>query len=348
MSELFDFIARPKTAWLTVNRGCNFRCKWCYGQTSSFNPNDNMSLELAEQIVRIVKSVGVSSISIIGGEPTIWKPLDELIAFCKKSDISVGLITNGYRFSDDEYWNMYCNNPCDYIGLSVKSGNRTEFYNTTGVDLFDKTMQGIERVIRFHKAGFSTVYNELVGSVGMFEIAKKCRELGATSMTLSLCSAILDSTGVSNRYSVKPTQLVKELVHIYPYIDELFSGHICLELFLPLCLFPKDFINCIYEKGQLSSICHVHDRTGIVFDTDGSILPCNTMLGNHLATYGTDFFDGETLLACLNSKSIIDDYRSLLRYPSPVCSDCIWNRRCKGGCILNWTLNDPSICKAVQ
>lgn len=348
MSEYFDFLARPKSAWLTVNRGCNFRCKWCYGQSSNFSPDDNMPLETAMQLVQISKNIGVSSINIIGGEPTIWKPLNELISFCKEINMEVGLITNGYRFSDDEYWNEYCKNPCDYVGISVKSGNRVNFYDSTGVDLFDKTMLGIKRAIAFHNAGFSTVYNEIVGSDGLLEIAKQCKEMGAAGMTLSLCSAVLNGLNILNTYSVESNKLVQDLFSLYPFIDDLYSGNITLELFLPLCLFPVDFIDALYEKGQLSSICHVHNRTGIVFDTNGDILPCNTMIGNHIAKYGKDFYDGEGLLTFLNSPHLIDDYRSLLRYPSEKCSHCKWNKRCKGGCILNWTIFDPNICNAVN
>ena len=348
MREYFDFQARPKSAWITVNRGCNFRCKWCYGQSSCFNPNDNISLELAERIVSIAKEAGVKLFTLIGGEPTIWNPLDEFISFCKASGVEVGMVTNGYRFSDDNYWDEYCKNPCNYIGVSVKSGNKSNFIEATGVDFYEKTMLGIKRAMSFHKAGFSTVYNDLVGEDGLLEIAENCRKIGASSMTLSLCSPILDETGVSDIYSVATQKIATSLIRVYPILDELFEGHLNLELFLPLCLFPEDFISMVYEKGQLSSICHIHNRTGIIFDTNGDILPCNTMIGNHIAQYGVDFDDGISLLRHLNSPKLIDDFRALLRYPSKECTSCKWNRRCKGGCILNWTVLDPAVCRAIK
>lgn len=346
MDDYFDFIAEPKSVWLTVNRGCNFRCRWCYGQSTGFNPNDDMPFDLARKLVLISKEIGAQSINLIGGEPTLWRPLWDLIAFCREEKVQVGLITNASRFSNDAFWRQYQQMPCDYVGISVKSGNSKQFLSTTGTNLFEPTMIGIKRAMSFHKCGFSTVYSQLVGSDGIIEIAQKCKDMGASSMTLSLCSAIMEDGNVSNTYTVEIEQLVKDLIMLYPTIDSLYDGRIVIEMFVPLCLFPKDFIETLSKKDQLSSVCHVHDRSGIVFDTNGNVLPCNTMIGNEIAQFGKDFHDAFTLMKYMNSPDIVETYRALLRYPSIECSSCSFNRRCKGGCILNWTVLDPGICSA--
>ena len=344
---LFDFQAQPKSAWLTVNRGCNFRCKWCYGQATGFDPSDTMSLELAKELTIIAKETGIQTVNLIGGEPTIWPFLSDYISFCKSNQVETGLITNACRFGDDSFWNEYRNNPCDHIGISVKCGNRKGFVEATGVDSFDKTMLGIKRGMSFYDASFSTVYNEMVGKEGLLEIATACKELGARSMTVSLCSIILKDNSISSAYAVENSLLVHDLLSMYPILDSLFDGSVLFELFTPLCIFPEEFIEQLFNKGQISSVCHVHDRSGIVFDTNGSVLPCNTMIGNHIAHYGIDFKNGSQLLEFLNSDEIIDDYRILLRYPSIECSACRYNQRCKGGCILNWLELDPRVCKAI-
>lgn len=348
MIEFFDFQAKPASAWITVNRGCNFRCKWCYGQSTFFDPNDNMTLELAKHLVVIAKESGINYFTLIGGEPTIWEPLDDFISFCKSTCVKLGMITNGYRFCDNHFWEAYSKNPCDSVGVSVKSGNRSSFIEATGVDCYEETMVGIKRVMSLYNTGFSTVYNDLVGEEGLLEIAKNLRSQGAPSMTINLCSPVLGEEGISHTYSVSLQKTVESIMSMYPVLDNLYEGQVTFELFVPLCLFPESFISAIYEKGQLSSICHVHDRSGIVFDTNGDLLPCNAMIGNHIAKYGTDFLDGSSLLRHLNSDKLINDYRSLLRYPSEECSSCKWNRRCKGGCILNWAVFTPEICRAFK
>ena len=32
-----------KAGWLTINRACNIRCKWCYAQGTGFNKKDNVN-----------------------------------------------------------------------------------------------------------------------------------------------------------------------------------------------------------------------------------------------------------------------------------------------------------------
>jgi radical SAM protein with 4Fe4S-binding SPASM domain len=71
----FDFKARPKVSWFTVNRQCNFRCPWCYGEDTHYSSKDTMSLATAKELAQITAEVGVRYINIIGGEPTLWPHL---------------------------------------------------------------------------------------------------------------------------------------------------------------------------------------------------------------------------------------------------------------------------------
>ena len=34
-----------KGCWITLNRACNLRCKWCYAQDTKFSLLDDMELE---------------------------------------------------------------------------------------------------------------------------------------------------------------------------------------------------------------------------------------------------------------------------------------------------------------
>ncbi len=346
MPKYFDYIAKPKSAWLTVNRACNFRCKWCYGQSTQFDIKDTMDVGLAKKLVDCVAEAGVKRINFIGGEPTLWKDLFEIITYCKENKITTGLITNGSRFSDPVFCDKYNNNPCDYIGVSVKSANENDFLKATGVQMFRETTQGLKRIFAKYNAGFETVYNNVIGRKGLIEIAKYCHDLGAKNMTLSLCSSIIDGDGeINNRY-LNIKNIAQDIQEIYSDICDIYNGNIQIEMFLPLCFFSDEFVNSLFEKNQIVSICHVHDRDGVIFDTNGDILPCNTMVGNHILRYPDDYNDGNSLIRSLNSKKLIDDYHYLLRYPSKVCTNCKWNQKCKGGCILNWVTLDPALCEA--
>lgn len=343
----FDFICRPKVSWLTVNRQCNFRCLWCYGEDTHYSSKDTMSLTTAKELVQVNLDVGVKYINIIGGEPTLWPGLFEFNKHCKKVGMTTCLVTNAARFGDDEYWDAYKQSPCDEVSVSVKSTERDEFQLITKSQLFNQTMRGVERAISFYKAGVSTVYNSRVGIDGLKRMAVYCRELGANYFVVDLCTPVISQDGISPGFSIEPEQLAKDIMVIQPFLDKLYKGKVEIAVYIPLCLFPESFIEHMMERRQLTTICHIYDRSGLNFDVNGDVMLCNQLFDSCIARKTTDFNEGPGLLTHLNSKSVCSDYKQLLRYPARACNDCRWNLDCRGGCLLNWVLYDSSICHAV-
>lgn len=137
-------------------------------------------------------------------------------------------------------------------------------------------------------------------------------------------------------------QLVDNLIQLHDYLDDLYSGDIVIDQSFPLCYLPDDFVTLLLARGQLGGMCHVQSRSGLVFDTNGDILLCNT-INNARIVKRADYSDGLSLIHCLNSQSLKADYREILRYPSDECSICKYNNICRGGCLMNWTHLDPDL-----
>lgn len=343
----FDFKCRPKVAWITVNRQCNFRCLWCYGEDTHYSAKDTMSLETAKELVQASVNVGVNYFNIIGGEPTLWPDLFELNKFCKSLDVTTCLVTNAARFGDDEFWEEYKLNPCDEISISVKSTDINEFRQITKSSFFEQMIKGVERGINFYKSGVTTVYNSLVGLEGLKRIAVDSRKLGANYFVVDLCTPVIANGGISRGYSIEPRQLAKDIMEMQPFLDELYDGHVEIAIYIPLCLFPESFIEKMMEKRQLTTVCQVYGRSGLNFDINGDVMLCNQFFDTIIAQKDVDYTDGPGLLEHLNSKDVCSDYKKLLRYPDRSCSECRWRLDCRGGCLLNWALYDSSICSAV-
>lgn len=51
-----------KTCWLTVNRACNLRCKWCYAQETGLKKENDMPLKMAKDLVDICSDIGIKHI----------------------------------------------------------------------------------------------------------------------------------------------------------------------------------------------------------------------------------------------------------------------------------------------
>ena len=88
----------------TPNNVCNFRCRYCHpGANAGDFPspaNIDLLIKNFNYMLSKYKEIGKTRyhIKIAGGEPTMWKNLDEFVEGIKKdNDVYISLITNGSR-----------------------------------------------------------------------------------------------------------------------------------------------------------------------------------------------------------------------------------------------------------
>lgn len=100
---------------------CNMKCKFCYATFQDFRVAKQMTLTQAKEIVFKLYNAGVKKITFAGGEPMLFKELDQLIIFTKSLGITTSIITNGslltYEWLDDMQGHL------DWIGVSIDSLN---------------------------------------------------------------------------------------------------------------------------------------------------------------------------------------------------------------------------------
>jgi Cytidylate kinase len=85
----------------TVNyhiiKPCNMRCRHCFSDYDEININ-SLPFEEAKQIIlEIAKIKSFKKINFSGGEPTMYKGIEELIQIAKKCNLETSMVTNGYN-----------------------------------------------------------------------------------------------------------------------------------------------------------------------------------------------------------------------------------------------------------
>jgi radical SAM protein with 4Fe4S-binding SPASM domain len=73
---------------------CNFSCPYCYVPQAS-NYRDELTPAEIKDIILQAKALGARKIIILGGEPTIYPHLKEIIHFICEQDLEAELFTNG-------------------------------------------------------------------------------------------------------------------------------------------------------------------------------------------------------------------------------------------------------------
>src|SRR5438128_2677721 len=98
-----DTLGRPlHELRISVTDRCNFRCVYCmpkevFGKGYQFLPRDQiLSFEEIERLVRIFAGLGVRKIRLTGGEPTLRRDLEVLVAkLAAIGELDLTLTTNG-------------------------------------------------------------------------------------------------------------------------------------------------------------------------------------------------------------------------------------------------------------
>jgi len=92
-------LTRPQTIGVVLTERCNYRCLSCACWRKQ-DDADEMSLEQwIAAFTDVREFVGDFSVQFGGGEPFVFKPFLDLIAWCRTTGISWSMITNGSAFS---------------------------------------------------------------------------------------------------------------------------------------------------------------------------------------------------------------------------------------------------------
>lgn len=85
---------------IEFSRICNFRCSYCYVPTKSQLNNELTRQEIKDVILQ-AKELGAGKIIILGGEPSIYPYIQEMITFLSGQGLAIEMFTNGTGIDAD-------------------------------------------------------------------------------------------------------------------------------------------------------------------------------------------------------------------------------------------------------
>ncbi|MDD5628146.1 MAG: radical SAM protein [Elusimicrobia bacterium] len=106
--------------YLQVVRRCNQSCRFCS------NPANRRELPLARarRLVSRYRREGYDGVILTGGEPTLYEPLPELIAYAVGRGLPCRVITNGQRTADPAYLGRLLRAGLRHLHVTVHSHRR--------------------------------------------------------------------------------------------------------------------------------------------------------------------------------------------------------------------------------
>lgn len=332
-------------AWLTVNRVCNFRCKWCYASGTEYQQADDMTPATANELLHLASGLGITQILLIGGEPTLWPHLCETIKTATDLGLSTVLITNGYLLSNKSFVDKLQSSGLTGVNLSMKAGNPLlhSQLTLTKNGAFNTVLNGIHNLadsnIEFE---VTTIANTCVLNC-MDQICQIAVDNGAKKFSIDFCSVSFEDGKPSSAFMPSLTDAVDAVVSQYPAMNKAIGDGFCLAQTIPTCLWPADFLAQLETRKQVGYGCHVMTREGLVFDCSGRLLICNHLHDFPLGQLGVDFTDVASFTQFWQSSEISGHYDQINTYPAQRCINCQDYTKCGGACPLLWFVYDPEV-----
>ena len=325
------------TAWLTTNYTCNCKCDWCYAQ-SMLGKNEKMDLQYAKQLVEYLQKIGIKTITLIGGEPTIHPNIVELIHYIKIYGIQVRLATNGKRFQDKTFAKSIVNSQVDGINISIKGTTEEEYLRNTHQTGLKEMIEGYHNLkeLSFEP---SLSYVVTTKDTNKFdELVDMLTREGLNNLVIQFEKPSLSTNCTSK------TMDIRDMGNITSYIFstlEKNNFNFTIEVSFPLCLIEETVLQEMLSKKRISTCCHVQKGNGIVFDVTGEVIPCNHFLGYPFENNPLNLQNSQAIEELLSSEIVKQFKNTVNRYPSDKCKVCKLWKLCGGGCFTRWFYIDP-------
>jgi radical SAM protein with 4Fe4S-binding SPASM domain len=293
------------------------------------------------KLLDLLIALEIKKIILIGGEPTCDDDLFEIVAACRERNFSVALVTNGVKLSDVEYVSKLKHAGVNNVRISLKGYSRENYIEGTGTDGFVPTLLAINNLAKYELSpSVSMVLTQQ--NVGKFvEGVKKARDSGANHFSFSFYydfSVFNNNACVSTPYDFDSNifDIISIFISQYDKLSDVTAGKFVLSQSFPLCAWPEHFIAIMREKQQLRSVCQLLKHSGLVFDSDLNVIPCNAMYKLVLGKFGVDFHDRKSFMDFWHSEDTSDVFNKLRSIPSLKCLECKSLSVCGGGCVSHW------------
>ena len=339
-----------KIAWLTVNRNCNLFCDWCYAK-EFLEKDSKMDYELSTKLIDMALTAGIKKIYLIGGEPTIHPRLFDILRYIKSYNVEIVIVTNGILLADLEFCEKIKSLNYEHLhfGISLKGSSEQEYLENCGQEAFRNVLTGI-RNCEAYGFRYSLSYVLTTDNIEHIDtFSEKIREYNINKpIAFALCNAMITQDGEAIINVQHPLKIERVFAEKYTAVSRSLDDKFALHQIFPLCQCSQELMDTMVEKNQLYTSCHIHARSGVVFDVDGSLLLCNHLAGFSFGQFGKDFWDFDSFCSYWNSEYVTNLHRKFTTMPSEECQNCEVSSKCGGGCCVQWFSNNFTSYKEYQ
>jgi pyrroloquinoline quinone biosynthesis protein E len=257
-----DGQGNPVWLLLELTYKCPLKCAFCSNPTDLDNHPDELSTNEWKQVIRDARDMGAMQIGFSGGEPTLRKDLEELVAEANGLGYYTNLITSGIGLTRKRLENLK-EAGLRHIQLGFQSSNPETAHWLAGVDCYEKKLL-MAREIK--SLGFPMVLNVPISSVNIHQvpdIINLAADIGVEY--LELANVQYYNWALANRDQLMPTRKALEKAEA-----QVAEARARLDGSMTIFFVIPD-----YYEGRPKACMNGWGSIHLTIAPDGVVLPCS-------------------------------------------------------------------------
>lgn len=342
----------PTTFWLITNYSCNNRCKFCYAAEGcntvrTQEEDEIMDFQYACDVMEEMKKCGAVNCLLIGGEPTLYPYVAEVIRFGARIGLAMKLVSNGRRLSDRHFVYKLKEAGLVHSSVSVEASTAEKHNQITQTCSFEEVLRGI---LNLQKAGVSnnTILTiSLLNHREIVALAERMHDMGVSNILYNFSlPSVAEGDNIHSSFSPTPQDCADIISEAYLILKQK-GIRISFFATIPLCLIEESILNLMIADKTISRgyHCHIYMGTGAAFEPNGNVLPCTHFVGSPLfnAKDKKGRFAYRDRFAREWEEGVHKKFiESAWRYPAEPCKTCSLWGNCVGGCPFLWMHFNPA------
>ncbi|MGB8214218.1 MAG: radical SAM protein [Anaerolineales bacterium] len=308
---------------------CNLACRHCW-IVPKFQPDGNggpyVKLEHVEKAIREGKPLGLRSVKLTGGEPTLHPQFRQLVDLINDAGLDIMLETNGTLVDNDLALFLKARSHICFISVSLDGATAETHDALRSVQgSYEQAISGIKNLVSvgFQPQVICTLHKGNVSE--MVDLIALAENLGCGSVKFNQVQQV----GRGDHFSATEGLTVPEIIDLYRHLENEIVPQYNIQIHFDI---PYAFSPIRKLMGESLGRCTVQNILGML--ATGELALCGIGTTIPELVYGNVETDDLREVWCTSPGL------SLMREQVPfqlrgICAHCIHRDFCQGQCVAN-------------
>jgi len=213
-----------------------------------------MDLHQAERYLKLATHLGAIDCLLIGGEPTLYPQLEELINHGPELGIGFKLVTNGRRLSNHHYLEALIRAGLKHVSISIEGATSETHNGVTRANSFTEVITSINNCIDMGISFNTLLTISRHNKREVIELARILHQMGVKNILYNIglpSPGTTEETG-TDEFVLTPREAASIIKEAY---WTLRNEGIKVKFFatIPLCLLDAETLTAMLSDGSISN-----------------------------------------------------------------------------------------------